>query len=60
MNKQSKWMLLSVCQKVESIQVDIQTMNGVVLNKEDKETRDKLIWAQAKLNDLQRLLHSIK
>lgn len=60
MNKQGKWMLLSIRQKVESIQTDIQVMNNAVLNKEDKEARDKLIWAQAKLNDLQRLLYSIK
>lgn len=60
MNKQKKWMLLSVQQKIESLQTEIQVIQDCVISNEDKDGRDKLIWSLAKLNDLQRLIHSIK
>lgn len=59
MKKQFRRFLYLANERIEEIQIDVESaLNEVDIK--DRETRDKLIWAKAKINDLSRLLNSIK
>lgn len=59
MKKQFRRFLYLANERIEEIQIDVESALNEVDTK-DRETRDKLIWAKAKISDLSRLLNSIK
>lgn len=59
MKRQVKRLIYLAKERVEELQIDLEeASNATELS--DKRTRDKLVWARAKTNDLLRLLNTIK
>lgn len=57
MCKTEKFFVSSIKERLEGISIDLQYL---VDNNQSAANKDKLIWAQAKINDLSRLLNTIK
>lgn len=59
MKKQTKRTFRWVNERIEELQTDLESLQSTI-DENDRESKDKLVWAKAKVNDLIRLLNSIK
>ena len=56
MCKTEKFFVSSIEERLEGISIDLKYL----VDNNHTANKDKLIWAQAKINDLSRLLNTIK